>query len=56
MLHLSPKTIDAYYGRIKGKLRLRDANELMREAICWTEGVGKKNRTRIRPPDDDGIA
>ena len=37
MLHVSPKTIHTYCARIKGKLQLRDANELLREAICWIE-------------------
>jgi DNA-binding NarL/FixJ family response regulator len=37
MLHLSPKTIYAYRVRIKDKLRLRDGNELLREAIRWIE-------------------
>jgi DNA-binding NarL/FixJ family response regulator len=56
MLHLSPKTIQGYCGRIKGKLRLRDANELMREAIRWTDGAGKGNRRTTRQPGYDGIA
>jgi DNA-binding CsgD family transcriptional regulator len=33
ILHLSPKTIQAYHGRVKDKLQLADANELIREAI-----------------------
>ncbi len=44
LLHLSPKTIQAYHGRIKVKLQLCDANELIREAIGWTETDGKRNR------------
>jgi len=53
ILHLSPKTIQAYHARIKDKLQLRDANELMREAIGWTERAGKRNRRTTRPPDGD---
>ncbi|MGO9611140.1 MAG: LuxR C-terminal-related transcriptional regulator [Verrucomicrobiia bacterium] len=53
LLHLSPKTIQAYHARIKDKLRLSDANELMREAIGWTERAGKRNRRTTRPPDGD---
>jgi len=56
ILHLSPKTIQAYHGRIKEKLRLSDATELMREAICWNERAGKRTRRTSRPPDDDGTA
>ena len=56
LLHLSPKTIQGYCGRIKDKLRLCDANELMREAIRWTEGPGQSNRRTVRQPDYDGIA
>jgi DNA-binding NarL/FixJ family response regulator len=56
ILHLSPKTIQAYHGRIKEKLRLCDAHELMREAIGWVESTGKRSRRRTRPPDDDGTA
>ena len=39
LLHLSPKTIETYDGRIKEKLHLRDGNELLREAIRWVEGA-----------------
>jgi DNA-binding NarL/FixJ family response regulator len=53
LLHLSPKTIQAYHGRIKDKLQLCDANELMREAIGWVERAGKRNRRATRPPADD---
>jgi DNA-binding NarL/FixJ family response regulator len=56
ILHLSPKTIQAYHGRIKDKLRLCDATELMREAICWVERAGNRTRRTNRPPDDDGTA
>jgi DNA-binding NarL/FixJ family response regulator len=56
ILHLSPKTIQAYHARIKAKLQLSDANELMREAIRWVESAGKPNRRAACPPDDDGTA
>ncbi len=56
LLHLSPKTIQAYHGRIKDKLRLSDASELMREAICWVESAAKRNHRTTRPPHDDGTA
>jgi DNA-binding NarL/FixJ family response regulator len=36
-LHLSAKTVQAYYVRIKEKLGLSSANELMREAVRWVE-------------------
>jgi DNA-binding NarL/FixJ family response regulator len=37
VLHLSSKTVQAYYARIKEKLRLNNASELLREAIRWEE-------------------
>jgi len=54
-LHLSPKTIQAHHGRIKDKLRLRDANELMREVICRVERAGIRNRRTTRQLDEEGI-
>jgi len=36
-LHLSAKTVQAYYARIKEKLGAGSALELLREAIRWTE-------------------
>jgi DNA-binding NarL/FixJ family response regulator len=36
-LQLSSKTVQAYYARIKEKLRLGNASELLREAIRWEE-------------------
>jgi DNA-binding NarL/FixJ family response regulator len=50
ILHLSPKTIQACHSRIKAKLQLHDATELMREAIGWVERPGKQNRRATRPP------
>lgn len=49
ILHLSPKTIQAYHGRIKDKLQLCDANELLREAICWSERTKTRNPLKARP-------
>jgi DNA-binding CsgD family transcriptional regulator len=40
-LHLSIKTVQAYCARIKDKLGLANAAELVREAIRWTD---QKNR------------
>ncbi|HUJ72637.1 MAG TPA: response regulator transcription factor [Verrucomicrobiae bacterium] len=48
LLHLSPKTVQGYCGRIKDKLRLCDANELMREAIRWTDGSAKRPAPAIQ--------
>ena len=42
VLHISPRTVQAYCERIKEKLRLRDATELHREAILWTETVVRR--------------
>lgn len=36
-LHLSPKTVGVYYGRIKEKFSLANATELIREAVRWAE-------------------
>jgi len=40
-LHVSVKTIQAYCARVKDKLRLRNATELLREATLWREGRNK---------------
>ena len=37
ILHLSPKTVQVYCGRIKGKLGLENATTLAREAVRWYE-------------------
>ncbi|SRR6056297_474067 len=37
-LHVSVKTIDTYRARIKEKMHLKTANELMRRAVQWVEG------------------
>ena len=36
-LHLSPKTVQVYRGRIKDKLNIAGATELIREAVRWME-------------------
>jgi DNA-binding NarL/FixJ family response regulator len=36
-LHLSPKTVDVHRGRIKQKLRLKDASSLIHQAVRWVE-------------------
>ncbi len=36
-LHVSFKTVHAYCARIKEKLKLTKASELLREAVCWEE-------------------
>ncbi len=41
-LHLSAKTVQAYCARIKEKLGLQTANELLREAVRWTEGTDRR--------------
>jgi len=37
-LHLSVKTIDTYRARIKEKMHLKTANELMTRAVQWVQG------------------
>lgn len=36
-LHLSVKTVETHYARIKDKLGLHHVNELIRTAVAWTE-------------------
>jgi DNA-binding CsgD family transcriptional regulator len=36
-LHLSVKTVESYRARIKKKLQLDSANELMKHAVQWVE-------------------
>jgi DNA-binding NarL/FixJ family response regulator len=40
-LHLSPKTVQVYCGRIKEKLNLSNATELIREAVRWMESESR---------------
>jgi DNA-binding NarL/FixJ family response regulator len=39
-LHLSVKTVESYRARIKNKLNLDSANELMKHAVQWVESEG----------------
>jgi len=39
-LHLSVKTVESYRARIKNKLNLSSAAELMQHAVQWVEGEG----------------
>lgn len=39
-LHLSVKTVESYRARIKNKLNLTTASELMQHAVQWVEGEG----------------
>ena len=39
-LHLDMRTIETYRARIKEKLSLKDANELLQHAIRWTQDEG----------------
>jgi DNA-binding NarL/FixJ family response regulator len=41
-LHVGFKTVQAYQARIKEKLQLANATELMRAAIRWNESKGEK--------------
>ena len=41
MLHISVKTVQAYCARIKEKLKLSNATELLREAIRWEERANR---------------
>jgi DNA-binding NarL/FixJ family response regulator len=36
-LHLSVKTVESHYARIKGKLGVDNGRELMRLAVAWSE-------------------
>jgi len=41
-LHLSVKTVESYRARIKTKLNLSTASELMQHAVQWVEGEGAR--------------
>ncbi len=45
-LHRSVKTVDAHRENIKKKLALKNANELMRYAVCWVEEESANMRAR----------
>lgn len=38
-LHLSVKTVDSYYARIKEKMNFKSANELLRYAVQWGQSA-----------------
>ena len=40
-LHLSVKTVESYRARIKNKLNLGTAAELMQHAVQWVESEGE---------------
>ncbi|NGP76579.1 response regulator transcription factor [Balneolaceae bacterium YR4-1] len=42
-LHLSVKTVESYRARIKTKLNLDNATELMMHAVKWVEGENNRN-------------
>jgi DNA-binding NarL/FixJ family response regulator len=42
-MHVSPKTIDTYRARIKEKLALANATELMQHAVRWSLGETESN-------------
>ena len=39
MLHLDVKTVETYRSRIEEKLELKDANEVLKQAIRWSRNV-----------------
>jgi len=43
-LNLSVKTVETYYSRIKQKLSIKDAAELLQMAIAWHKDLGKPRR------------
>lgn len=47
LLHRSVKTVDAHRENIKKKLALKNANELMRYAVCWVEE--EATSVKLRP-------
>ncbi len=46
-LHLSIKTVESYRARIKSKLNLNNAAELMQHAVQWVETGGTRNGTSM---------
>ena len=40
-LHLSVKTVETYFSRIKQKLGIKDASELLQVAIAWRTDLGE---------------
>ena len=51
-LHLSVKTVEGYTARIKEKLLLKDARQLVQQAIQWNRlgGIGGSAESSPRPP------
>jgi DNA-binding NarL/FixJ family response regulator len=45
-LNLSVKTVETYYSRIKQKLRIRDASELLQMAIAWRDDLERPDDAR----------
>ena len=45
-LNLSVKTVETYYSRIKQKLRIRDASELLQMAIAWRDDLERSEDIR----------
>jgi DNA-binding NarL/FixJ family response regulator len=39
-LHLDMRTVETYRARIKDKLHLKDANDLLQHAIRWMQAEG----------------
>jgi len=55
-LHLSVKTVEGYLARIKAKLLLKDARQLLQQAIQWNKlcGTGVPSGSPPQPqPDSD---
>ena len=48
-MHVSPKTVETYRARIKEKLRLHNATELMQHAVQWVIG-NEKSALTVEPP------
>jgi DNA-binding NarL/FixJ family response regulator len=40
-LHISPKTVESHRARMKSKLSVDSANELLRRAVKWVESAGE---------------
>jgi DNA-binding NarL/FixJ family response regulator len=55
-LHVGFKTVQAYSARIKDKLNLANATELLRAAMQWNEGLGvaAQDDKTTRPRNADG--
>ncbi len=49
-LHLSIKTVESYRARIKNKLNLGNAAELMQHAVQWVESEDSGRLSKMTPP------